>query len=247
MNEKPHHQARVNPFTNRQPLKAAGREGFLRRVRESLGHPPENSPSPATPLPHLNEKLLRQVHKTEAGIVERWVSRARENSIVVQRVRAQGVVAAIDAAFEGHKVAKVLLNARQFDGQVASHLASRGLEISQWTTPGCRVAAFHCDAAVTDARAGLADSGAVMVWSDEGFGRSSTLVVPVHVILLPVSRVMPDLVDGFEFLMRETVAAGLPSNVVVINGPSKTADIEMNLVTGVHGPKHVHVVLIDGQ
>jgi L-lactate dehydrogenase complex protein LldG len=45
--------------------------------------------------------------------------------------------------------------------------------------------------------------------------------------------------------MRETGGA-MPSNVVVINGPSKTADIEMNLVTGVHGPKYLYVVLIEG-
>jgi L-lactate dehydrogenase complex protein LldG len=56
---------------------------------------------------------------------------------------------------------------------------------------------------------------------------------------------MADLVDGLEFVMRET-GGSLPSNVVVINGPSKTADIEMNLVTGVHGPKYLYVVLIEG-
>jgi L-lactate dehydrogenase complex protein LldG len=141
----------------------------------------------------------------------------------------------------------VIVNAGELDGRfgVAAHLVSRGKEVLQWGAPGCGELAFSCDAAVTDCRAGLADTGAVMVWSDAEFGRSSTLVVPVHVVLLPASRVLADLVDGFEMLVREC-GGNLPSNVVVINGPSKTADIEMNLVTGVHGPKYLHVVLVEG-
>jgi L-lactate utilization protein LutC len=165
----------------------------------------------------------------------------------VLRVGAGGVIAAIDGALGNHAVGKVIVNARELDGRfgVGAHLASKGLSVLEWGVPGCREEAFGCDAAVTDCRAGLADTGAVMVWSDAGFGRSSTLVVPVHVILLPASRVIADLVDGLELVMREC-GGKMPSNVVVINGPSKTADIEMNLVTGVHGPKYLYVVLIEG-
>jgi len=87
-----------------------------------------------------------------------------------------------------------------------------------------------------------------MVWSDPAFGRSSTLVIPIHIVLLPASRILPELIDALAFAQQQ-VAQGsgqLPSNIVLINGPSKTADIEMNLITGVHGPKHLYVVVLEG-
>ncbi len=91
----------------------------------------------------------------------------------------------------------------------------------------------------------MADTGALLVWSDVGFGRSSTLVVPVHITLLPASRILGDLIDGLDVVLK--LGDGkMPSNVVVINGPSKTGDIEMKLVTGVHGPKYMYVIVIDG-
>jgi L-lactate utilization protein LutC len=232
---------------NREALTRGGREEFLARVRKGLGHAAGVSPPPSEPPPERDESVLRQVRPGDAGMLQRWVTKATENTMKVLRAGADGVLAAIDGVLSEHKVGKVIANARELDGRfgLSTHLASRGVSVLSWGVPGCRDEAFHCDAAVTDCRAGLADTGAVLVWSDAGFGRSSTLVVPVHVVLLPASRVMADLIDGLELVMKET-GGKLPSNVVVINGPSKTADIEMNLVTGVHGPKYVYVVLIEG-
>ncbi len=94
---------------------------------------------------------------------------------------------------------------------------------------------------VTGADAALADSGGLVLVHGPGRGRLCSLLPPVHVAVVRVERVAPDL---------ETFLAGRPavldeaSNVVVIAGPSRTADIEMTLTHGVHGPRHVHVVLI---
>ena len=158
--------------------------------------------------------------------------------------------AAIEACLSRHGVRRVMLNGGELAERfgVAAHLAGRGIETVAWGAPGCADAAFDCDAAITDCRAGMADAGSLLVWSDAGFGRASTLVAPVHVVLLPASRIVADMIDAVEIVMAASggVVGGMPSNVVMINGPSKTADIEMRLVTGVHGPKFLDVVLIEG-
>ena len=237
---------RKNPFVNREPLTGTGREGFLRRVREGLGHDLGKSPAPGA-APELEQGLIRQVASDDAGRVDRFVKKMNENKGVVKRVAADrtAVLAAVDECLAAHAVKRGLMNL-QFLGAdfgVQEHLKGRGVETIEWGGADCFKQSFSCDVSITDARAGLADTGALLVWSEKEFGRSSTLVVPVHVTLLPASRILGDLIDGLDLVLK---LAAMPSNVVVINGPSKTGDIEMKLVTGVHGPKYIYVIVIDG-
>ena len=236
---------RAKPVINRKPLQTGGREVFLKRLRQSLGH--DATPPLTEAPPALDESLIRQCNDAGPALIDRWIAKAKTNSITVHRATADpsAIHAAIDACLAPHNITKTLLNTHEFDSHfsLSDHLAAKTL--FRWGDPDCREAAFTCDASITDCRAALADAGSLVVWSDPTFGRSSTLVVPVHIILLPASRILPDLIDGLQFIHDQN-PAGLPSNVVIINGPSKTADIEMNLITGVHGPKHVYVILIDG-
>ncbi|RMF02411.1 MAG: hypothetical protein D6768_08330 [Chloroflexi bacterium] len=95
---------------------------------------------------------------------------------------------------------------------------------------------------VSGVLAGLADTGSLVVHSGAGQARAASLVPPVHVALLSVGDLYPDLPTW----MAAQGAGVLPqtANVVFITGPSKTADIELNLVVGVHGPGEVHVILV---
>ena len=194
--------------------------------------------------PRLEEALYRQVPASldRPALVDRWIARATACSIKVHRAPAEDLPIALDVCLAPHQVTRSLLNAHEFDLAVTAYLAAKGVRVIPWGEPDCLEEAFTCELSVTDCRAGIADSGSVMVWSDAAFGRSSTLVVPIHIVLLPASQILPDLADALAFIQRQ---GALPSNIVLINGPSKTADIEMNLITGVHGPKHLHVVVLE--
>jgi len=212
------------------------------------GDMPMRSSTPPLP-PALDEAVIRQV-APGAGVVERWIQGATRNEIRVRRCgrHAEEIRAAVDECLAGRPISRCLVNAPQWEVplDLARHLGGRGVRTVHWGDTDCAAAAFECEAAITDCRAGLADAGSLLVWSDAGFGRSSTLVIPVHVVLLAVSQILPDLVDGLRLVQQAGSSGGtLPSNVVVINGPSKTADIEMTPITGVHGPREVWVVLID--
>jgi len=93
---------------------------------------------------------------------------------------------------------------------------------------------------LTGAHAALAETGGLVLVSGPGRGRLASLLPPVHVAVVEERRLRPSLAA----LLREEpglIDAG--SNVVVVAGPSRTADIEMTLTHGVHGPKHLHVIL----
>jgi L-lactate dehydrogenase complex protein LldG len=95
---------------------------------------------------------------------------------------------------------------------------------------------------LTGAEAGMAESGTLVLRSGVGRPRMASLVPLIHVALLRSDRIHRSLshwaVEG---------ARTIPdaANVVFITGPSKTGDIEQNINVGVHGPRYVHVVLID--
>lgn len=93
---------------------------------------------------------------------------------------------------------------------------------------------------VTGAQGGLADTGSVALISGPGRGRLASLLPPVHIAILPQSRLYPSLPA---FLAAHPTATEAGSNLVFITGPSRTGDIEMTLSMGVHGPGEVHVIL----
>jgi L-lactate dehydrogenase complex protein LldG len=93
---------------------------------------------------------------------------------------------------------------------------------------------------VTGAHAALADNGGLVLVSGPGRGRLVSVLPPVHVAVVEERRLRPSLAA---LLREEPGLLDAGSNVVVVAGPSRTADIEMTLTHGVHGPKHVHVIL----
>lgn len=99
---------------------------------------------------------------------------------------------------------------------------------------------FQIDAGITSVRAGVAETGAVVLWPTSYEPRLMSLVPPVHVAVLDADTIYNSLA---EMMAVERWADGMPTNALLISGPSKTADIEFTLVFGVHGPKEL-VLLI---
>lgn len=93
---------------------------------------------------------------------------------------------------------------------------------------------------ITTADWGVAASGSVVLCHGPGRPRSASLLVAHHVVLLPAARVVHSLADAMG-----RVGWGDNSNTVVITGPSRTGDIESILTLGVHGPRRLHIILIE--
>lgn len=109
--------------------------------------------------------------------------------------------------------------------------------------PAARQRLEKVPAGITGAIAGLADTGSIIVDTGPGRPRMASLLPPVHIALLPVAQLYPDLAAWMALRGGSLLAE--VANLTIISGPSRTADIELNLVLGVHGPRHVHVILLE--
>ena len=99
---------------------------------------------------------------------------------------------------------------------------------------------FTVDAGITGTAGAVADTGAVIVWPDAAEPRLLSLVPPVHIAVLDAADIYPDMATAMEAMGW---AKNMPTNLLMISGPSKTADIEFTLAFGVHGPKAMIVII----
>lgn len=99
---------------------------------------------------------------------------------------------------------------------------------------------------ITGVEAALASTGSIVVASGATTNRVASLLPFRHIALIPFERLYPTLESWVQEQRERGTLADLlrhHANVAIISGPSKSADIEMNLTLGVHGPKFVHAIL----
>ncbi|MFT4061969.1 MAG: LUD domain-containing protein [Edaphocola sp.] len=96
----------------------------------------------------------------------------------------------------------------------------------------------HIPACVTDCEAAIARTGSFLFSSRQHHGRVASIYFPAHIVVVQPHQVVNDIEDGFT-LLKQKYGGQLPSMINLNTGPSRTADIEKTLVTGVHGPKEV--------
>lgn len=100
----------------------------------------------------------------------------------------------------------------------------------------------ECPAALSSSRCSIAATGTIVLWPDENEPRSLSLVPPVHFVIVDANELHADFARLME---AEQWQDKLPTNVVLISGPSKTADIQQTLAYGAHGPKALIVLLLN--
>lgn len=99
----------------------------------------------------------------------------------------------------------------------------------------------EADVGITSADYALADTGTLVMYASPEEARMTSLLPPVHVAIVPRERILSGLDEFFSLV---PLPADRSSSVVFITGGSRTADIEMILVRGVHGPGEIHVVVV---
>jgi L-lactate dehydrogenase complex protein LldG len=100
------------------------------------------------------------------------------------------------------------------------------------------------DAAITGCESLVARTGTIVLSAAEQSGRTVSVYAPIHICIAYTNQLVFDIKDALEAINRK-YNGNIPSLITFASGPSRTADIEKTLVTGVHGPKEVYLFLID--
>jgi L-lactate dehydrogenase complex protein LldG len=207
-------------------------------IRRALGRagPLQSAPTP----PRIDEPVVRLVH-SDFGLPELFARMARQNQIDVEGVLVDELRGKLIAFLRSSGCRKLGLPVSPFLEKlgVPAALRQAGFDVSSGDELTLD-ATFDLDCGITDAYAGVAETGSIVIRATPGHGRSLSLAPPVHVAILQPKDFVADLLDLMARLDRD----GQTSGTIIISGPSRTADIEMTLITGMHGPAVVKVFLL---
>jgi L-lactate dehydrogenase complex protein LldG len=212
----------------------SARDNILRRIREANG-----SEGQANDRESILARLDARVRGPLPTMEWETLARFRERCIaMMSTIDEAGSIAEVPRA-------------------VASYLKEKSLPTSgacwpefaalDWAGAGLAVEARPSNGddklGITGAFCALAENGTLMLLSGEDTYATTSLLPENHVAIVPASRIVRTMEDAWDLLRRER--GNLPRQVNFVSGPSRTADIEMTLVLGAHGPFRVHVIVVD--
>ena len=208
------------------------RDHVLHRVRTALGRSAGEAPPPPPParirIPDvaLDARIASLLEKVEAlaGRTFRAATAADARRYVEEAIAGRTAIASN-----------------------APYLAECGIASLNGVRSGVtgkeelRNLCATCDVGITSADYALADTGTLVMLSSPREARMVSLLPPTHIAVVPAERVLTGLDELFSVLPHP---AEQTSSMVLITGPSRTADIEQILVRGVHGPGQISVLLV---
>lgn len=186
--------------------------------------------------PHWDSDVERLRH---------WAKAMRAVKTEIHWVRADNWPSALVQVARDKGLRNVLLPLQTAHGAAAATaLQAAAIDVKAFDRPieDWKDAFFaDIDAGFTDCRCGIAHTGTLVLWPTPEQPRSQSLVPPVHICLFDATRLYDDF---YSALHGEDMAADMPTNVVLVSGPSKTADIQLTLAYGAHGPRDMVVLAV---
>jgi L-lactate dehydrogenase complex protein LldG len=204
-----------------------GRERVLADIRQSLDRIGPSHEA-IVPLPGSGPRPA-----FDGDVVERFVDKMLEKSATLARIASLADVGAEVARFvasvnAGKRlcVSPALTTINWPEGFAVEHRAARRTD----------------ETSVTPCFAAVAESGGIVTLSGPDTPSTLNFVPDNHIVIVQAAQVVRD----FEDVWTQWRASGrpMPRTVNIISGPSRTADIEMTIQLGAHGPRRLHILLL---
>lgn len=217
----------------------SARENILAKLRRAAAAPMKEPETAA-----YYQEMTPQ-WESEAGRLKHWAKAMRAVKTEIHWVRADNWAQMLVKVAQEKGLRNILLPLQTEHGRVVAAAAeAAGIEVKAFEQPieSWKDEFFaDIDAGFTDVRCGIAHTGTLVLWPSESQPRSQSLVPPVHICLFDAAKMYNDF---YSAMQGENMAAGMPTNVVLVSGPSKTADIQLTLAYGAHGPRDMVVLAV---
>ena len=230
----------------------AGRDAILGSIRRSLGRGPLDEAARA----ELDERLARPA----PNLVPARAALPEDERVALFVAMAEAVFATVERVSGADAVPDA----------VAGYLAQHNLPPALVMAPDPALDAYpwgerpllairrgkaeEADrVSVTGAVMGFAETGTLMMASGPDHPSTLNFLPETHVVVLPASQIKGAYEEGWAHLRAEAAfaegssdGAFMPRTVNLITGPSRTADIEQTIALGAHGPRRLHIVIVEG-
>ena len=250
-----------------QPPLGTPQADFLAQVRRALGRPASTAAStaPAEPYPPLTETVAQiesqaaaarqRIDLERPALLDRLAETAQLRGWQLCRTaNPEEAIAYIAALAADRKIAQAARSNQEVFAALPLDAALSNLGIANLTAAhneknsraAIREQIIQSDLGITGADYAVAETGSVVILPRPGLSRLVSLVPPIHIALVQPQDVVATLDDVFLFRRLEYHRSGGDPDRYLnfITGPSRTADIEQQLVVGVHGPKEVHLIIL---
>ncbi len=181
---------------------------------------------------------------SEPERIERFQTALTANHAEVIKMNCDDIQTSLEKVYQSHDIKRLTVGSNgEFYHSIMQasqklHIRQFDKEIECWKSE----LFSEIDAGVTHSLAGIADTGTIVLWPSISEPRTLSLIPPIHIVLIRQSTIT----SNFTQLMRsQQWHRKMPTNAVLISGPSKTADIQQTLAYGAHGPSKLIVLLIE--
>lgn len=218
----------------------SARENILRRLVDAQRGRPSTS---VAPLPDIAAWRDADADATPDTLLERFKTAIQAAHAEVHETDEAGWPDLLARLAASKGLRNLLYGAETPHGRELQRRTPVGLSIVPYDRPAptWKTSMFEgIDTGLTAARSAIAATGSLILWPDAREPRLLSLVPPVHFVLLDAAAIHPNLAAAMH---AEQWTAGMPTNALVISGPSKTADIQQTLAYGAHGPRELIVLL----
>ena len=246
-------------------------KAFISKVQTALGHPDRERLRRNAVLPpgepsgrrSMAERISERTTDQQMQLLDELIQRAAPLNIPV--ITATGASAATTAicrlvhekspewsdlksvfAWQHPLISELNLTEALAADNVPIHLAEPGPEADDAQRSEMRSRIVESFIGITGADYCLAETATLVLTSGPGRPRAVSLVPSIHVAVISLDQVIANLTELYALLRQDEngAPAALTNCLTFITGPSKTADIELNMVHGAHGPRELHLLVL---
>lgn len=212
-------------------ISARSKESILAKLEDAYKQEDFSYEASIDPILHIASSKL--------SVLEEMKQKMSDNKYIVEEANEQNLEEKINEIVENYGYEKLIYPAN-LDLNLEKIKAKEKICFDK-EIEDLRSEVFHSDFSIINAKAGVSSHGVALVLSSKEQSRMLSLAPKLCIMLLKKEKVLRSLSEALNLVKKENEV--LPSNILFIAGPSRTADIELITIFGVHGPQKVHIIL----